>query len=111
MKRIVVLAMHGVPPKDLPPVILAECMRLHHQTGHAHPHPAPERLRELDRLVGAWPRTPGGEHAEHDIPAAIEGSRAVHPAIRFVDAWPMPLPATARFLADHVRRSAASPLP
>jgi len=48
--------------------------------------------------------TPGGEHAEHDIPASIERARQRHPNVTFSFAWPFPPGITARFLADHVRR-------
>ena len=47
--------------------------------------------------------TRGGEHAERDIPAAIERARRRHPAIEFVYAWPFPPADTAQFLADHAR--------
>jgi len=48
--------------------------------------------------------TPGSEHAEVDIPEAIERARQAHPAVTFLYAWPIPLDATAGFLADHIAR-------
>jgi sirohydrochlorin cobaltochelatase len=48
--------------------------------------------------------TPGGEHAEQDIPSAIARARSVHPAVEFVYAWPFPLAEVARFLAAQITR-------
>ncbi len=163
----VVLAMHGVPPRDFPPAELAEFFRLHSQIGH----PAKggdaiqTRQAELEKRLRAWPRTPendpfhaaslnlaralevetgmrvvvafnefcdpdvdeglhqavklgvqqvvvitpmltpGGEHAEVDIPAAIERARQANPGVSFVYVWPIPLEATAGFLADRITRA------
>lgn len=47
--------------------------------------------------------TRGGEHAERDIPAAIERARAKHPAVAFVYAWPFHPADVAAFLADHAK--------
>ena len=46
--------------------------------------------------------TRGGEHAEADIPAAIERARARHPAVSIVYAWPFDPAAVARFLAARI---------
>jgi sirohydrochlorin cobaltochelatase len=48
--------------------------------------------------------TPGGVHAEVEIPEAIERARAAHPGVEIRYAWPFDLAAVARMLADHVRR-------
>lgn len=165
MPRILILAMHGAPPRDFPAGELAEFMRLHLQTDHgAKDGPASARYRELDRRLRDWPRspendpfhaasldlgkaleqvtgapvlvafnefcapdiegalrtagerspeevvvvtpmlTPGGDHAEHDIPVAIERARKAHPQIHFRYAWPIPLEETAAFLAAMVSR-------
>lgn len=45
--------------------------------------------------------TRGGEHAERDIPTAIERARRNHPGVEFVYAWPFPSAEVARFLAQH----------
>jgi sirohydrochlorin cobaltochelatase len=59
-----------------------------------------------DEIVVVTPMlTPGGEHAEVDIPAAIERARRAHPGVSFSYAWPIPLDATANFLADHIQRA------
>jgi len=49
--------------------------------------------------------TPGGEHAEDDIPAVVERARRSHPELTFVYPWPIPQDATAAFLADHIQRA------
>ncbi len=46
--------------------------------------------------------TRGGEHAERDIPAAIDRARARHPETVFTYAWPYDPGAIARFLAEQV---------
>jgi sirohydrochlorin cobaltochelatase len=45
--------------------------------------------RQPARVVVMTPMmTSGGEHAEHDIPRAIERARARHPTVPFEYAWP-----------------------
>ncbi len=46
--------------------------------------------------------TRGGEHAEVDIPAALEAARGRHPNVTFVYAWPFPVAEVARFLAQQM---------
>ena len=46
--------------------------------------------------------TRGGEHAEIDIPAALERARTRHPGVSFVYTWPFPVDAVARFLAEQM---------
>lgn len=46
--------------------------------------------------------TPGGEHAEHDIPATIERVQSAHPDVAIVYAWPFKMEDVARFLAARV---------
>ena len=58
-----------------------------------------------ERVVVVTPMmTRGGEHAEADIPAALDRARARHPAVQFVYAWPFVPADVARFLADQVER-------
>jgi sirohydrochlorin cobaltochelatase len=166
MRRVLLLAMHGAPPNDFPPVELAEFMRLHamHEAGQLAGS-ALERYRELEHRLRSWPRTaendpfhaasmalgqalekadgspvvvafnefcapdiedglgqaaqfepeqvvvmtpmltPGGEHAEREIPQAVDVARKRFPAIRFDYAWPIPITTTAAFLAEHLRRT------
>jgi sirohydrochlorin cobaltochelatase len=42
--------------------------------------------------------TRGGEHAERDIPLALERARRSHPHVELEYAWPYPVDAIARFL-------------
>src|SRR5437764_9826220 len=61
MKVVVILAMHGVPPKDYPKAEMSELFALH---GQVHSVRGPERealQRRHDALedrMRAWPRTP-----------------------------------------------------
>jgi len=165
---VIVLAMHGVPPRDFPPAELAELMALAGRLGHG-PTPAPpdlaRRHAELDGRIRSWPRseandpffvgsqalaarlrdeagwpvvvgfnefcapslddaldaaveaasrvmvvtpmlTVGGEHAEIDIPAAIDRARKRHPDAKFIYAWPFESSSVVRLLADQLRRHA-----
>lgn len=60
MREVIVLAMHGAPPKDFPPREMAELFGLHVRLEHAA---GPERAgleqrhAELDARMRAWPRT------------------------------------------------------
>ena len=47
--------------------------------------------------------TPGGIHSEHDIPAALEAVRRVHPGMTIDYLWPFNLEAVATLLAAHVK--------
>jgi sirohydrochlorin cobaltochelatase len=49
--------------------------------------------------------TPGGEHAEEDIPAAIGRARGRWPGVRVDYLWPLDLREVAGFLADQLGRS------
>ena len=61
MSQVIVLAMHGAPPRDFPEREMAEFMGLHARLEHAS---GPERAAldrryaELDARMRAWPRTP-----------------------------------------------------
>jgi len=46
--------------------------------------------------------TRGGEHAELDIPAALEAAQQRHPGVSFVYTWPFPVSEVARFLAEQM---------
>jgi sirohydrochlorin cobaltochelatase len=60
MKTVVLLAMHGAPPRDFPKEKLVEFFDLHFRleamagTGRA---PMEKRLQELERELREWPRT------------------------------------------------------
>jgi sirohydrochlorin cobaltochelatase len=54
--------------------------------------------------------TPGGVHAERDIPRALERVRQAHPTIAIEYLWPFDLQDVAALLADHVKRS-QKPIP
>lgn len=60
MATIIVLATHGVPPRDFPPTEMAEFFSLHARMeagGHGMQPAQRERYRDLDRRMRAWPRT------------------------------------------------------
>jgi sirohydrochlorin cobaltochelatase len=50
--------------------------------------------------------TRGGEHAERDIPAAMERARARHPGIPIEYVWPFSMAEVARFLATQIEARA-----
>jgi len=57
------------------------------------------------RLVILTPMmTGGGEHAEVEIPAEIEGLRAAYPLVEMIYAWPFDPHAVSKFLAGQVQR-------
>ncbi|RMH06762.1 MAG: hypothetical protein D6704_06465 [Nitrospirae bacterium] len=47
--------------------------------------------------------TPGGSHAEFEIPAELAELRAQHPGITLTYAWPFDLAHVARMLAEHIQ--------
>lgn len=49
--------------------------------------------------------TPGGVHAERDIPRALEQARNAHPEVAIEYLWPFDLKDVAALLAGHIRRS------
>ncbi len=167
MKAVILLAMHGAPPRDFPKDKLAEFFGLHFRLEPmAGPARAPieKRFRELDREMRDWPRTvnndpffaasmelarllgemagkevlvgfnefcrpdldeafaaavaggaghiivvtpmmtPGGEHAEQDIPAAIRRARERWPGLRIEYLWPFDQAEVAGFLAAQIGR-------
>ena len=53
--------------------------------------------------------TPGGVHAEVDIPQALDEVRRVHPGILIEYLWPFDLRHVAALLASHVTRALARP--
>jgi len=58
-----------------------------------------------DRVVVVTPMmTRGGQHAELDIPAAIERVQVQHADVHFVYAWPFDFEDVAGFLAAQVER-------
>jgi sirohydrochlorin cobaltochelatase len=57
MKAIILLVMHGVPPKDFPREELAEFFRLHSQVGKGTKRaPVQDRYDFLDNKMSSWPR-------------------------------------------------------
>ena len=60
MAVVIVLASHGVPPRDFPPAEMAEFFGLHARIeagGHGMQPAQRERYRALDDRMRAWPRT------------------------------------------------------
>ena len=59
--------------------------------------------RRPDRIIVVTPMmTRGGEHADVDIPAAIERCRSRHPGLSISYAWPFDTEEVARFLASQM---------
>jgi len=66
VKTVVVLAMHGIPPKDFPHNELMEFFSIHSGLEHSHSHHHShnidneklKRYSELERKIKNWPRTP-----------------------------------------------------
>jgi sirohydrochlorin cobaltochelatase len=169
MDVVIVLAMHGAPPQDLPKRKIGEFFSLHMQLEW---NVVPEERRpmiesryaELEKTICSWPRTeqndpfytasheladqlslatgydvvvgfnefctpslddaldqavmqeadrvivvtpmmtPGGEHAEIDIPTAIDDARQRHPDVDFRYAWPFDMRDVAKFLREQIAR-------
>ena len=55
--------------------------------------------------------TPGGVHAERDIPQALEAVRQAHPDVAIEYLWPFDLQEVAKLLAAQVARAAQTPAP
>jgi sirohydrochlorin cobaltochelatase len=57
------------------------------------------------RIIDVVPSmlTPGGVHAEVEIPETIEALRALHPGVVFRYAWPFDLKQVASLLLGHLR--------
>jgi sirohydrochlorin cobaltochelatase len=78
MKSIIVLAMHGAPPRDFPRAEMGEFMSLHSRMGHSAVSHSPAlecRYEELEKQVREWPRTPANDPfsaSSQDIATALE---------------------------------------
>ena len=78
MKTVIVLAMHGIPPKGFPEMEIAEMFRLHMQLEHMPIDDNNSILRryyELDSKVRNWPRTPENDPywiASNDLAKLLE---------------------------------------
>jgi len=68
--------------------------------------------QKAERVVVVTPMmTPGGEHAEEDIPEAIERARERHPGVSFFYAWPFDVADVAQFLSVQIERLARGKRP
>ncbi len=73
---------------------------------------APDVPAALDRAAAGAERvvvitpmlTPGGEHAEVEIPAQVQDARTRHPGVEFVYAWPYAMADVAAFLARRIAK-------
>ena len=74
---------------------------------------APSLEQALDTAISGKPQTlivitpmltPGGNHSEKDIPAAIALYRDKYPDIDFVYAWPYDMAHVGRFLSEQIER-------
>jgi len=75
MKTVVVLAVHGVPPRDFPPAEMAEFFGLHARAeagGHGMQPAQVQRHRDLEARLRTWPRTTANDpfHASSGALAA-----------------------------------------
>jgi sirohydrochlorin cobaltochelatase len=62
MKTVIVLAMHGVPPRDFPATELTEFFGLHARIeSHGMVPALVQRYRDLEARLRAWPRTPAND--------------------------------------------------
>ncbi len=52
--------------------------------------------------------TPGGSHAEDEIPEIVARQREIHPGVEIVYAWPFDLDQAADFLAEQIDRARAA---
>ncbi len=75
---VIVLAVHGAPPRDFPPGDLVEFFALHARLEHARGLPVPDALRaraeDLEGRMRAWPRTPENDPfwaASHQLAAEL----------------------------------------
>jgi len=60
-----------------------------------------------DEVIVVTPMmTPGGAHAEHEIPAAVSAARLRHPGVVFRYAWPFDVTEVSAFLLAQIDRSA-----
>jgi sirohydrochlorin cobaltochelatase len=60
VKTVVLLAMHGVPPRDFPPAEMTEFFGLHARFeagGHGMAPALLQRYRDLEARLRTWPRT------------------------------------------------------
>lgn len=65
---------------------------------------APEKIIVITPMM-----TPGGEHSEKDIPAALAKAGRRFPDIEILYAWPFPQREVASFLASQIRRFMQEP--
>lgn len=63
--------------------------------------------KNANKIIVATPMmTRGGNHAERDIPAAINKFRKLHPEVKIIYTWPFDTTQVAKFLSDHISRFA-----
>lgn len=78
MKSVIVLAMHGAPPRDFPRPELGEFMSLHGRMESApvsHSPAIESRYEELEMKMRNWPRTPQNDPffaSSQEIAAELE---------------------------------------
>ena len=59
-----------------------------------------------DKIIVITPMmTRGGEHAEKDIPEAVERARQRHPQQKLIHVWPFPATDVAEFLTSQIDRA------
>jgi sirohydrochlorin cobaltochelatase len=59
--------------------------------------------KNANKIIVATPMMiRGGNHAEKEIPAAIDKFRKLHPEIEIIYTWPFDTAQVAKFLSDHI---------
>jgi sirohydrochlorin cobaltochelatase len=85
-KTVIVLAMHGAPPRDFPRRERGEFFALHsrwHHAGDAPVESSDQRYHELEQQMRQWPRTPENDpfHAASMEMAIALSHESGHPVI------------------------------
>jgi sirohydrochlorin cobaltochelatase len=88
MKSVIVLAMHGAPPKDFPKAEVGEFMSLHARLagGVSHSPALESRYEELDEKMRLWPRTAQNDPffaSSTDIAAELEHASSMEVFLGF----------------------------
>ncbi len=90
-KTVILLAMHGMPPRDFPRQDMAEWGRLHSALGQMSGEErerAAKRYEDLERKLRSWPRTEQNDpfhKASHELAQKLEGRTGFKVVTAFSD--------------------------